>query len=354
MTENKGNSIYESIGRLFSREQIKTIARYLNMAGIYVSAEAFAGFFMLGGFMVALIMILLLTYYQPFFIFSTNVVRFFVADASPTVVMAAIILSSFIVVYTFAALILYTIILLQIETRRLALETVLPDYLTLIAANIRAGMTLDHAMWYAAKPEFGILTTEVRATMKRAFSGEPLDQVLDALAERFNSKVFTSTITLIKQALVTGGEIAAILEKVSTDSRNSVIIKKEISASLLMYNIFVVFAATVGTPFLFAVSNKLLTILQKAFSYVPSGTSFNQAGFALAPAAPFITPTEFFFFSLLTLFITSLFSALIIGVIQTGSKWQGLRYFPFIAVCSYIVYFFISAVLDAYFSSIIV
>ena len=36
-------------------------------------------------------------------------------------------------------------------------------------------MSIDQAMWYSAKPEFGLLAIEVKNGIKSAFSGEPLE-----------------------------------------------------------------------------------------------------------------------------------------------------------------------------------
>ena len=82
------------------------------------------------------------------------------------------------------------------------------------------------------------------------------------LSMRFDSKALRRSISLIKQGIASGGEMAQILERTAEDSRAMQILAKEIYASLLMYVIFIVFAAAIGTPFLFAVSTKLISILE--------------------------------------------------------------------------------------------
>src|SRR3989338_6809383 len=59
-------------------------------------------------------------------------------------------------------------LLLDIKTykRRQEIEDVLPDFLQLTASNIRAGMIIDKAMWYAVRPRFGILAREIEMAAK--------------------------------------------------------------------------------------------------------------------------------------------------------------------------------------------
>jgi type II secretory pathway component PulF len=236
------------------------------------------------------------------------------------------------------------------ETRRNAVEAALPDFLTLVSANVKAGMTLDQAMWYAAKPEFGLLSTEVKVVIKRAFSGESLSSALDDLAVRVDSKVFQRTISLIKQASATGGEIAEILERTAQDTRNSSIMKKDISASLVLYEIFVLFAAIFGTPFLFAVSSKLIGVLEKAFAYLPATGSQSVSQFSfIKPMVPTITSGQFFWFSIVTIAVTAVFASFIVGVIRTGSRTEGLKYLPFVMALALGVFWVVTQALNAFF-----
>ncbi|MEM4335520.1 MAG: type II secretion system F family protein [Candidatus Anstonellales archaeon] len=262
------------------------------------------------------------------------------------------ILISLLIVVPFFVLMVYTYLSLRAEARRMAVESILPDFLTLVAANVRAGMPLDQAMWQASKPEFGLLAEETKSTIKSSFGGEPLDDALDRLAMKFDSRLISRTIELLKQALASGGEVATILERTAEEAREGMLVKKEIQASLIIYIIFLFFAAAIGTPFLFAVSEKLLVVLHSAFAFVPQ-TAETSALTGLTPTSPPITAKDFHYFALFSMLVTSLFGSFIIGVIQTGSRNQGLRYFPFILLIAYLVFFFASSLLDAFFAGFI-
>ena len=233
----------------------------------------------------------------------------------------------------------------------------LPDFLSLSASNVRAGMTIDQAMWYAAKPEFGVLSEEVSIVAKKTFGGVPFNQAIDYLTDRFNSKPIRRAVALIKQGLASGGQLADILERTAEDARQMHILRKEIAASLLMYVIFIVFAGALGTPFLFAISGKLVSMLENVFATLPSSSaaysSFStvQLSFVSSTHAA-ISSADFALFTLISCVMTAIFSSLIIGVISKGSKRDGIPYIPFLLVASLLVLFLVSAALEGFLSNI--
>ena len=180
-----------------------------------------------------------------------------------------------------------------------------------------------------------------------------MNHSLDELSMRFDSRIMKRTIALIKQALATGGEVAAVLETTASDVRGTRILKKEIAASLVLYEIFVLFAAMVGTPFLFAVGEKLVEVfeMQRLAMPVERGGGFTQFS-SLTFAEPIITSGDFYYFSLATIFVTALISSFIVSVIRTGTKSEGMKYFPFVVAVSYGIFFAVSHFLETFFASI--
>jgi flagellar protein FlaJ len=343
---------YETIGRLLSRKKIKAIERALGGAGVMIPAESFVGFFLIVGALASLFVFLIFLHISavPRFIYALSPGLFL-----PDFLLIFISLIAAIAI-TFGATFLafWAVILLQTEARKSAVEEVLPDFLTLMAANIRSGMTIDQAMWYAAKPEYGLFSIEVRRVVKNAFSGEAIEKSLDRLDARFNSRVLHRTLLLLKQALATGGETAEILEETAQDARDVAMHKKDIASTLLVYIIFLVFASSVGAPFLFSVSKTLIGVLASAFAYMPAGgmeSSGVFTSFLITPSAPSVSTDEFFWFSMALVFVTSLIGSLLLGIVQAGSKTQGIKFFPFMLGASYAVYFLVSSALESMFAS---
>jgi len=248
----------------------------------------------------------------------------------------------------------YISLLLMADERRRKVEDVLPDFLSLSAANVRAGMTIDQAMWYAAKPEFGILSDEVSTVAKKAFGGVPFNQAVDNLSERFNSKAVRRTVALIKQGIASGGKLADILERTAEDTRQMQTLRKEITTSLLMYVIFIVFAGAIGTPFLFAISGKLVAIIEGVFStsQFADAASSGYSSTLVTPTAPLISSSDFFIFTMLSCIMTAVFSSLIIGVIAKGSKKDGISYLPILLIGSLLIFFLMGYLLDTLLSNI--
>lgn len=349
--------IYESIGRIFSRSQTRQLGHLLEAAGMDFVPEAFAGFMVVLCAAASLFAYLLFAGAAPLrnFLLSLSLM----AAPGPTVsspdfftlfaAFFSLVLASGIV-----CLAAYVSLLMMADARRRKVEDVLPDFLSLSAANVRAGMTIDQAMWYAAKPEYGILSDEVSTVAKKAFGGVPFNQAIDNLSERFSSKPVRRAVALIKQGIASGGKLADILERTAEDARDMQNLRKEISTSLLMYVIFIVFAGAIGTPFLFAISGKLVSIIEGVFSthqFSEISTSSYSSSLVM-PTKPLITSSDFLIFAVLSCILTAVFSSLIIGVISKGSKKDGISVLPFVLGGSLLIFFLMGMLLDMLLSNI--
>jgi len=349
-------SLFEYAGRFFfSRNRIRRLEKELNTAGVDLPPEAFAGYAAINILVVSVFLTLVLMVFEPVRESLVELLNSALPFELPVVLVGILVLIIvLILVYLATMVLISTYLIMKAENRRNVLESSLPDFLTLVASNIKAGMTLDQAMWYSAKPEFGLLAIEVKHVIKGSFSGESLEVSLDKLAKRFDSKVFNRTILLLKQATATGGELTEVLERTAEDVRNTIIMKKEIAASLIMYEIFVLFAAAVGTPFLFAVATRLIQVFEKISPHLPSGGGVSGGAFggvsSFNISGPIITSADFMLFALPTMFVTALISSFIISVIRSGTKNEGLKYFPFVLVVSYLVFWFTDNILSSFFS----
>lgn len=303
-----------TIGRLIPRSQVKALGKKLSTAGIVADEEEIAG---------AIVLL-------PVFVFIAAAAAILYSEIELIVWPATAILGG-----VFASVIVigifYEILELRGDERRKEVENILPDFLQLAAANIRAGMHLDKAIWYAARPEYGVFSKEVELAAKRIFSGESIDSSLDALSARFTSRYLDRTIALIKEGVVSGGEMATILEKTAYDLRNVQLMQKEISANMIMYSIFIAFSAIIGAPFLYSVSYKLVALFEKLAAQTPATAA---AGISpVQPAVPSITSAEFALFSAILVLITSIFACAMVAAIQTGQKRNAIKYLlPFLAV----------------------
>ncbi len=359
--------VLEKIGRILPQRYARKIQKFLDLSGKDYLVESFVGTFIVFGFLGSFLFLLFVSLSKDLTDFSLSIIVPILSIFSKQLASnkAVLFFSTWILglIISFASefMIVYSYILMEIEARKKAIDNILPDFLTLVSANVRAGMTIDRAMWYAAKPEFGIFAKEVQFAIKKAMSGEPFNKSLDYLVNRFNSKLFRRTVLLIKQSLASGGETAKVLEQTADEARSTQLLSKEIASSLTLYIIFILFATVIGTPFLFAVSGKLIGILDKVFTDLPISNFSNTQASTLLPIGQGnnigtlpISLKDFNLFSFAMIFLTSFLSSLIIGAIQTGNKINGLRFAPMIFIFSIIVYYLVTFVLSMFFSNMFV
>jgi len=329
--------LISQIGRLLPREQVRKLGRLTSSSGVDIAEEFAAG----------------MTIILPVIVFIISLGVLFLLKLDPIIMVLGSIGVCLIVIG-----VVYEILLMRIDTRRKLVEEALPDYLQLSAANIRAGMQLDKALWYAAKPEFGVLSKEIELASKRVFSGETIEDALTKMAGRFQSRYLTRTVDLIREGVVSGGEMAGILEKTAIDLRDMQLMQKEISASMIMYSIFIAFSAAIGAPFLYVVSYKLLDLFRQVSDTMPKGTAAIPSTMGtlgqIGGMGIGISPNEFAIFSIAMVFVTGVIACMIMAVIQTGKKRDAIKYvLPFLAV-AFFVFEVGRIVLDQFFKVFII
>jgi len=320
----------EIVGRLLPRQYVRQVGALATAAGFDYVDEYVSGIGIVGS--AAL--------------FAISLAAFIIMALNPIYIILGAI---GVVLIVLAAA--YQYLLARIDDRRREVDNALPDFLQLAAANVRAGMQLDRALWYAAKPEFGILAKEVELASKRVFSGETIEEALDQLTVRFRSRYLRRTVGLVKEGSASGGEMAKILEQTAIDLRNMQLMQKEIGASMVMYSIFIGFAAAIGAPFLYVVSFKLISLFEKLWTQ-KTYTGITSPLVQIKPIAPGLTSAEFALFSLSLVIITGVLASVIIAVIQTGRKSSFVRYLlPFVAT-SMITFYLGRFLIDQLFGSV--
>jgi len=321
---------------LLSRSLVKRISDELDLAGIKVDLNTFIGFLLFSSFFV---------------IIGVGIIAEFEFNFSPVISLILGIVSS--VLYLGA---IYTVIELQIDTRRSKMEEILPDFLQITAANIRSGMPIDRAMVYSARPEFAPLTQEIQEFNKRIASGESLQNSLIVLSTRFRSRQLKRTVNLMLEGIAYGGGMVDLLERVAADIRQQQLLQKEIAGQLFMYSLFIIFASVFAAPLLFAVSVEMINITTSIWSGISSqlqGGKIQMAG-ALSmftPKPPSITSEDFKNFALATMIMISIFAAFIVASISSGVASRGIRYVPIFILISVVIFLGAQSFLESMFGS---
>jgi len=249
-------------------------------------------------------------------------------------------------------MVIYVYLDLRIYRRTREVEAVLPDFLQLASANISAGMPIDRALWFAVRPNFGVLAKEIEEVAKATLAGEELAESLNAFTEKYDSVTLRRSINILLEGLDAGGEMAELLNKIALNIQETNLQQKEMSANVATYAIFITFASIIMAPILFALGTELLSIIVKITSSLDLGAtsgSFITLNIKTTPR----TVSDFKLFSIVTLSISSLMSASIVSVIRRGRVKEGLRNLPIFLVVSLVLYFLAKTLLHAMFAGLI-
>jgi len=207
--------------------------------------------------------------------------------------------------------------------RHKTMEEVLPDYLQLVAANLRAGMGPDRAMWKAVRPEFGVLSHEIEQVAKDTFAGKDLSDSLKDFSDRYDSRLLKHAVNIVVEGIHAGSQLEDILTNIAKNIQEGRTLQKEMAANVTSYTIFIGFAVMLGGPLLMALSKQILIVMKVMTAGLSVASSVN-APLTISEVA--ITPTDFSIFAGVTITITSFMSSLIISMILRGNTKEFFRY----------------------------
>ncbi len=237
--------------------------------------------------------------------------------------------------------------------RRNEIEDVLADYLELVSANVGAGMTIDQALWYAVRDKFGILAEEMELVAKKLMAGQDLDKALYEFTEKYDSEILKKSFILLVESLESGGEIASLINKIAWSVKENQILKKEIASSVTMYTIFIGFAALLAAPLLYALAHRIIIVMSELTGKIDlSSAATVSTKLPIQTIGSGITSTDFKIFAFIMLFITSMFSGMIMSAVKKGSVKEGLKNIPIYIVVSMLLFLLFSVILTGFFGSI--
>lgn len=230
-----------------------------------------------------------------------------------------------------------------IEKRKKKVEDILPDFLLLVAGNIRAGMTSFSAFKSSARPEFGALSDEIRSVTTRSLGTGSFTQALLEISTSIQSTSLTESVRFFIQANRSGGKIAQLLENTSNDLRRTQDLKQELESSTKTYVIFVAFVMVVATPLLMAVSVSFVELITNIQSQAALSGSADAGGLGFLGGTISITPAFLEGMAFVLLAGNAILAGLFMGMIGQSKPLLGLRYtLPMLGVS--MVVFWISRV----------
>lgn len=211
------------------------------------------------------------------------------------------------------------------------IEEYLPDFLRDVAESIRAGMPLTKALENATHGTYGGLSGEMKITSAQISWGVPFEEAMRRFAKRVKSRLVRQAVLIIIEAHKSGGEIADVLETVSTDIKTLKSIEQERKSKLKVY--------LVSMYFIFFLFLGIIVTLTQSF--IPATPQLNEAAGILGGNPSSVSEEDFkqFFFHLCI--IQAFFAGLIGGQMGEGSAVSGIKHSIFLVLVTIVIFQFL-------------
>jgi tight adherence protein B len=113
----------------------------------------------------------------------------------------------------------YLFVLMKMRRRLRAFEDQLPDVLITIAASLKAGHSFKQGLQAVVDEGQPPASSEFKRVLTETSLGRPMDEALEAMAERAGSKNFEFAITAVTIQRQVGGSLASLFDMVADTVR---------------------------------------------------------------------------------------------------------------------------------------
>lgn len=167
------------------------------------------------------------------------------------------------------------------------MEEKLPLFLRDVIESLRSGMPLHQAIIAAGKLEYGKLSKEVKKMANQLSWGLPLDDVLDKFGVRVRkSKRLFTTIRIIREAQLSGGDVIATLDRVSDNSAILEDAEKERATLLNQYVLLMYAIALIFVVIVVAINNLMMPIFEATSTGAATAAAAEFGGGIIGLANP--------------------------------------------------------------------
>ena len=232
----------------------------------------------------------------------------------------------------------------------------LPDFLSLVVSNLRAGMSPYAAFVHASRPEFGAFHEAVMHSMAKMGGKGSIAEALVDVSENFDSPILRRTVTLFAKGVGSGGQLVRLLNSSAEEVRRIQDLRAELISATRTYTIFLSFIVILVMPFLLAVSTNFVLVFVRLEANANGATS-SMPGGAKMPSFSgkiLITADDMTNISFITLVIIDLMVSILIGVVDRGKIMYGIKSFPVLAVLSVVAFIFAKAFIAGFLSGFMV
>ena len=218
---------------------------------------------------------------------------------------------------------LIVFILIKSEKRLSQVEKSIPDFLRQLSSMLRVGMSLENALDDLSKHGKGPLYDELRRVIIELRVGKQFEKSISDMCIRLNSKDLDRSFKIILNARKSGGGLADVIEDISDDLRESIILKRERKSAVTMSIMFLILASLFAAPFALG----MVGIYSSFMIELGKSTSLCE----VAPLAAEIY-----------LIIHSICSGFLIALIMYGDWKKGFKFSIPITVVAFMIFYVVS------------
>jgi len=203
------------------------------------------------------------------------------------------------------------------------MEDALPEFLSALSLNLKAGQSLPNAMQNSTDKEYGYLSDEIEKVVRKIRLGGDVDQAVRSFTEKYNSAILEETFELLVTSWRRGARTAQLVDKIFENLEVLRFLKNKIIASVTTYRIFLSFLALFIAPALFALSFQLINLLRSITSQVLEVS--RDVTIPITINAIRVNDAHFIWFSSIALIIVASSVAIITSIVRTGSAKEGYK-----------------------------
>ncbi len=326
------------------------LAKLLGYAGIEANPNVWFGSRLLTVLLFGIVGVLI-----PFSLFPYLDLKDLGLLADPTFTVRLVVSFAFGIAFSLAAsLLIYMHLYYLISERAQRVDAILPDFLLIVSANLRSGMTPYAAFQSSARPEFGPLQTEIIFVSSLSMGNESFSEALKELTATIDSSILRRVVVFFENGLKAGGKLAYLLETSADEIRETEEMKRQMMVNAKTYAVFVAFILILGLPLLLAISTQFLTVFSKVQGSLGGGST-GAGGIAMAglPAPKMNINVKFIDqLSYVLIIGNSIFTAILVGIISRGKVLFGLKYAPPLAFAALFFFFIFKTVIGGFLAAL--
>jgi flagellar protein FlaJ len=237
---------------------------------------------------------------------------------------------------------------LGIQHRRVsAIDSEFPNFLSDLAENRRAGLTIESSIKIASTGDYGEWTPELKDIYSKISWGVPVIEVLKEYISSTKSMLVKRGLALLEEAYRAGGGIYESLKNAADDSRNILWLKVEKKSEMIVYLLIVYIAFFVFLVIILLMSTTFIPAIAEIGTpeLALEGSALPQVGAQQMGVQQFgvqgIDPDFYNNLFYAALLIQSIGSGIIGGIMYDSSVISGMKHAFVMCTVTYIFFKFL-------------